>query len=225
MSFSEIGSASALLLIKCIILLYDITTFLIYCIIQRPWTKSQQNAGPSSKRENPGDRNSAYVSPMNDQVLNTQSLAYGCSSMVELMQRIVMRYKDKRCIGFRELMMEEDEVTPDGSVLVKKIMSQTFNWLNYAQVDKRIDDTMRGLVGNGIKPGDRVIFLMENRSEYLFTMHACIRMAAVPVLVPNGSSSQVLSNIVFQCTPVCLVTSCKYSSQVLQSIPTFRASS
>ena len=195
MSLADLGFAASLCLVKCIILVYDVCTFLIYCLLRKStWSSSTATSSSGTSDADPI-------------TLNSESLAYGCHSVNELMQRVTMRFKDRRCIGFRDLMMEENKIEEDGTVVVQKILSQNFRYLNYAQVDKKIEDVMNGLVAKGIKTGESVMILMENRYEYLMMIHACMRMAVIPLLVNYRTTSASIQSIILQSSPVCIISS------------------
>ncbi len=55
--------------------------------------------------------------------------------------------------------------------------------LDYAQVERRAARLAEGLVRLGIKPGDRVAFMMNNRPDVVFAYFASLRVGAIAVAV------------------------------------------
>ncbi|MBK6464004.1 MAG: alpha/beta fold hydrolase [Myxococcales bacterium] len=58
----------------------------------------------------------------------------------------------------------------------------------YEQADARVTHVVKGLYHSGVRPGDRVLVVMESRPSYLSLATALIRLGAVPVLAPPDAS-------------------------------------
>jgi len=211
---ADLWADICLFFIKAIILVYDLFTFPLYLVLQQPWRAREATKIIQAKREVTGDRSSPMVSE--DRQLKSNSFAEGCTNINELFAKMTQRFKDMRCIGFREVMMEEKEKQMDGTTQEKKILSDNFKWMSYAQTDKRIEDIMRGLILLGVKGQEhKVVLMMENRIEWMMTAHAVLRTGAVLVTVnPNISSSKLLT-ILSQVKPRLVISSC---GQILQKV-------
>ena len=105
-------------------------------------------------------------------------MAEGCETIDELVRKCIKAHYNYRCMGYRKVIKEERTVQPDGRVFYKKALEPHYTWLTYGQVDERIDNIMRGLLLNGIKPGDRVTIFMETRMEWMLFCQALFRMGA-----------------------------------------------
>ncbi len=58
----------------------------------------------------------------------------------------------------------------------------------YEQADVRVTHVVKGLYQSGVRPGDRVLVVMESRPSYLSLATALIRLGAVPVLAPPDAA-------------------------------------
>lgn len=59
---------------------------------------------------------------------------------------------------------------------------------SYEQADARVTNVVKGLYQSGVRPGDRVLVVMESRPSYLSLATALIRLGAVPVLAPPDAA-------------------------------------
>ena len=61
------------------------------------------------------------------------------------------KFKNKRLLGTREILNEEDEIQPNGKIF-KKVILGHYNWLSYEDVFIRALDFGNGLQMLGQKP-------------------------------------------------------------------------
>lgn len=55
---------------------------------------------------------------------------------------------------------------------------------SYAEANRRVDAVVRGLIGSGIRPGQRVGVMMKSRPSHLTIVTAINRLGAISVLIP-----------------------------------------
>jgi putative long chain acyl-CoA synthase len=63
---------------------------------------------------------------------------------------------------------------------------------SYAQVDRRVDNVVRGLIRSGVRRGEPVAVLMGPRPSYLSATAALSRLGAVPILLSPGRGRATL---------------------------------
>lgn len=211
---SELWADCCLFFVKALILVYDIITLPVYFLCQQPWKATSNSEIIQAKREVSGDRSSPLVA--SDRHLRQDSLAQECQSVNDIFRKTAIKFKDVRCVGFRELMMEEQEGQTDGTTVKKKVLAQDFKWMNFAQTDKRMDDIMRGLLLMGVKE-KKVVLFMENRLEWLLSSHAVLRSAATLVTVSDNVSSKILTLILSEINPEVVITSSKLLQKVFKA--------
>jgi long-chain acyl-CoA synthetase len=87
-------------------------------------------------------------------------------NLVELLERSVQAYGPQPLFGVRR----------DG----------TWRWTTYAEVGRQVDRARGGLAALGVKPGDRVAIVSNNRIEWAMLAYACYGLGAA--LVPMYES-------------------------------------
>ncbi|XP_077988070.1 fatty acid CoA ligase Acsl3-like [Glandiceps talaboti] len=97
-----------------------------------------------------------------------------CSTLDQLFTRTVGKYGNKRFLGTRELLSEEDEVQPNGRVF-KKLILGDYTWETFDEVNERAENLGAGLKSLGLKPRESVVIFAETRAEFMITMQACFK--------------------------------------------------
>lgn len=69
----------------------------------------------------------------------------------------------------------------------------------YAESDARVTNVVKGLYHVGVRPGDRVLVLMDSRPSYLSMATALVRLGACPVLAPTDASEGELARAATRC--------------------------
>jgi long-chain acyl-CoA synthetase len=154
----------AISVIKLFVFLYDVITYPIYYLIQKPWAVLQKANRIRAKLEDPSDPYSAWVR-IGDP---PKHYLHDCKTLPEAQQKLLlMNGRDKQCLGFRKISAEEEEKQPNGKVLKKWTLSD-YQWLTMGEVDDRIGDIARGLLVYGVKPKDTVLIFAETRIGMYF---------------------------------------------------------
>ncbi|GBL78520.1 Long-chain-fatty-acid--CoA ligase 3 [Araneus ventricosus] len=166
----------AVYFIKFLVLIYDIISFPIYFIIDKPWNRWKLQKIVFSKLEDEQDPFSCYVR----QVRSKRPTEDRKQTMDQLFRSAVEKYGDRECYGVREVLGEEMEEAKSGKKF-KKMNLGEYKWLTYNEVDKMIDTISRGLWHAGVRSKKPVILLAETRLEWIVTAQACFRMN-VPVV-------------------------------------------
>lgn len=76
----------------------------------------------------------------------------------------------------------------------------------FAEVLERIDEVARGLINQGVKPGDHVALWLMNRPEWIFCMFALARIGAVQVPVNTRFRTHDLAYLLKQSDSAFLIT-------------------
>ena len=165
--------------IKSVIFLYDIITLPIYAIFQRPWTKRSKQNSIRAKLIDENDVTSGYVRVGQPPVFDSFEFA----TINELFSVSCKKYGERRCLGVRKCIQEEEIMSKSNKPLIKKILEPEYTWYTFSQIDERIDNVMKGFLLNGFKPHDIVIILSETRLEWLIAAHALFRLGCVVATV------------------------------------------
>lgn len=154
--------------IHFIISLYTILTYIpFYFLSESRQEKSNQiKAKPVNSKPD-----SAYRSI--NSLDGLASVLYpGCDTLDKVFMYAKNKFKDKRLLGTREILNEEDEVQPNGKIF-KKVILGHYNWLSYEDVFVQASNFGNGLQMLGQKPKTNIAIFCETRAEWMIAAQAC----------------------------------------------------
>ncbi|XP_054578741.1 fatty acid CoA ligase Acsl3 isoform X2 [Eptesicus fuscus] len=157
-----------LCLIHFIISLYTILTYIPYYFLSesRQEKSNQIKAKPVNSKPD-----SAYRSV--NSVDGLASVLYpGCDTLDKVFMYAKNKFKDKRLLGTREVLNEEDELQPNGKIF-KKVILGHYHWLSYEDVYVRALNFGNGLQVLGQKPKTNIAIFCETRAEWMIAAQAC----------------------------------------------------
>ena len=99
-----------------------------------------------------------------------------CTTLADVWDWSVRRYPDKKLLGTRDILGEEDEVQTNGKMF-KKLELGDYRWMTYEEVDSMADSFGRGLRTLGQKPGENLCLLADTRMEWLVAAQASFRQS------------------------------------------------
>ena len=83
----------------------------------------------------------------------------------------INEHGDKKCLGTRNLISEEDEIQPNGRIFKKAIYSN-YLWLTYNEIHDYVERISSGLKALGVESKQNVIFA-ETKAEWMLSAQAC----------------------------------------------------
>ena len=83
-------------------------------------------------------------------------------------------HRNKKSLGTRKILSEEDEVQPNGRVFKKYNMGE-YEWRTYDEVEKSAGNFGRGLRELGQEAYKNVVIFAESRAEWLIAAHGCFK--------------------------------------------------
>ncbi|XP_039344441.1 long-chain-fatty-acid--CoA ligase 4 isoform X1 [Mauremys reevesii] len=98
----------------------------------------------------------------------------GADTLDKLFDHAVAKFGKKDCLGTREILSEENEMQPNGKVF-KKLILGNYRWLNYEEVNQRVDHLGRGLAAQGLKPKSTIAIFCETRAEWMIAAQTCFK--------------------------------------------------
>ena len=213
---SETPAHLGLGVIKNIVRAYDIVTYPIYFVAQRPWILRQKYHEVRAVQEDPSDPYSSWVRVGE----RPKTIIEDCETIDQIMRRCIETYKTRKCMGYRKVLKEEFQPQPDGKVFLKKTLAPDYTWLTYSQVGERIDAISRGLLLAGVKPGDKLIIFMETRMEWMLTAQGLYRLGGCLATVYATLGDEGVSHVINEVEATHLVT----SSDLLPKLHKIRSS-
>lgn len=174
--------SSAIHAIKALSYVYDLLTFPVYLILQRPWEKRKASrrikARPISKSEDTityrsvGSPGPMHVTLEREKVQTLEGVLLWVSKV----------HGDKKCLGTRQILAEEDEVQPNGRIFKKYKMGE-YSWKSYVDVERLAASFSRGLVENGLTFRKNIVIFAETRAEWMIAAHACFKQNLTVVTI------------------------------------------
>lgn len=99
-----------------------------------------------------------------------------CFTLERMLTLVANNYKNKRCLGTRDILAEEDEIQPDGKTF-KKLRMGEYKWRTYDEVDAEAVNFGRGMRELGMKPRERVVIFGETRAEWMIAAQGLFKQA------------------------------------------------
>ncbi|NXW01358.1 ACSL3 ligase, partial [Fregetta grallaria] len=157
-------------LINFIILIYSFVTYIPWYIFsgsRQAIAKAKQvKAKPVNNK--PGG---AYRS-VNSLHCLASVLYPGCDTLDKVFKYAKTKFKDKKLLGTREILKEEDEIQPSGKVF-KKVILGKYTWLSYEDVYIKAVNFGKGLAVLGQQPKTNIAIFCETRAEWMIAAQAC----------------------------------------------------
>uniref|UniRef100_A0A4X2K987 long-chain-fatty-acid--CoA ligase n=1 Tax=Vombatus ursinus TaxID=29139 RepID=A0A4X2K987_VOMUR len=98
----------------------------------------------------------------------------GADTLDKLFDHAVAKFGKKECLGTRELLSEENEMQPNGKVF-KKLILGNYKWMNYVEVNQRVNNFGNGLTALGLKPKSTIAIFCETRAEWMVAAQTCFK--------------------------------------------------
>ncbi len=158
-------------IVSLYLVIYDIVSFPIYVVLQRPWNKvrayNKQRSRVVAK-----DRHSITIESLPEHcelAEEIQRQTEQIDTLDKLFRFAVKKHKNSQVLGTREVHGEEEQ---DG---IPKLNLGEYKWLTLEQMEEKVDAVARGLRDVGIGPGDSVAFYADTCADWLVTAMACFR--------------------------------------------------
>nr|CAH7743907.1 unnamed protein product [Callosobruchus chinensis] len=208
-----LGIKIALGALRALALLYDVLTFPVYVVLQRPWrlrqlsrrvkgvivemeTEKSKDVSIDMKGKDTTDFNNHFRDPP-CKVEKARPIQEDCKSityrstsqprehhialvrekidtMAKMLEYVSKKYPNKRCLGTRQILAEEDEVQPNGRVFKKYDMGD-YRWKTFAEVNILARNFGKGLRELGNLPGQNVVIFAETRAEWMIAAHGLFK--------------------------------------------------
>ena len=124
-------------------------------------------------------------------------------------ERVVRCYAD-RPRSVLEMFERARQRGPHREALVFE--DRRFSWQDLHDHSARL---AHALAAQGVGPGDRVVLLLSNRPEFIFTLIACLKLGAIAVPVSVREQAPGLAFIVAQCAARAVV----FDDELLERLP------
>ena len=119
----------------------------------------------------------------------------GVNTMAKCFKFGLDKHKEAKCIGTRKLLMEEDEVQPNGKVF-KKWKMGGYSWLSYVDVDLLSTQFGCGLRELGQLYRQNLCIFADTKAEWMIAAQACFKQTfPVVTLYTNLGDESIIHAI------------------------------
>ncbi|KAG6441112.1 hypothetical protein O3G_MSEX001677 [Manduca sexta] len=166
--------------IRAVALVFDVLTFPVHLLIQRPWRKRALSRRIKARIINTTPDSITVRSVSTPCDLHLRLVRDGVTSMESMLRAAAARWGQRPCLGTRTVLGEEDEPQPNGRVF-KKFNMGTYVWRSYADVEREAREFGAGLRALGCAPRRNVVMFAETRAEWMLAAHGCFKQS-IPVV-------------------------------------------
>ncbi|XP_014472754.1 PREDICTED: long-chain-fatty-acid--CoA ligase 4 isoform X2 [Dinoponera quadriceps] len=160
--------------IKALSYVYDLLTFPVYLILQRPWEKRKASRRVKARPISKDDTTITYRSVDSPGPMHIMLEREKIETLEKMFLWVVKMHGDKKCLGTRQILAEEDETQSNGRIFKKYKMGE-YKWKTYQEVDRFASSFGRGLADLGMKPRKSIVIFAETRAEWMIAAHACFK--------------------------------------------------
>ncbi|XP_026314422.1 long-chain-fatty-acid--CoA ligase 4 [Hyposmocoma kahamanoa] len=170
----------ALKAIRAVTLVFDILTFPIHLVLQKPWRKRALSRRIKATIIESTSNSITVRSVSSPCELHTRLVRDGVTTMESMLRAAAARWVNKPCLGTRQLLGEEDEPQPNGRIF-KKFKMGNYEWRTYTEMEREAKHFGAGLRELGCQPVKNVVMFAETRAEWMIAAHGCFKQS-IPVV-------------------------------------------
>lgn len=133
---AKIGLQIAMGLIYVLVTIYTVITLPFYFLIQMPLLARSKAHKQRAVHETEDDPLSPWVATLEppDHYISK------CQTISELFKKTVEYNGNRPCVGYRDVIGEEEQKQPNGRVF-RKLILDDYQWINYNELDRLVHAT------------------------------------------------------------------------------------
>ncbi|XP_043274109.1 long-chain-fatty-acid--CoA ligase 4 isoform X2 [Venturia canescens] len=160
--------------IKALSYVYDLLTFPVYLILQRPWEKRKLSRRIKAKWISKDDHSITYRSVDPPGPLHITLERQKIDTLEKMLKWVTDMHSGKKCLGTRQILAEEDELQPNGRIFKKYKMGE-YKWKSYTEVERLASSFGRGLAELGLTQKKNIVIFAETRAEWMIAAHGSFK--------------------------------------------------
>lgn len=106
-------------------------------------------------------------------------------------------HTNKKCLGTRKILSEEDEKQPNGRVFKKYNMGD-YEWRTFSEVQNVSGNFGRGLRELGQEAYKNIVIFAETRAEWMIAAHGCFKQN-FPIVTVNSIEFRSFLGMMLNC--------------------------
>lgn len=168
--------------IKALSYVYDLLTFPVYLILQRPWEKKKASRRIKARPIARDEQRITYRSVDPPGPMHVMLEREKVDTLEKMMTWVVNMHKEKNCLGTRQILAEEDELQPNGRIF-KKYKMGDYKWKSYTEVNRLMTSFSRGLKELGLTARKNIVIFAETRAEWMIAAYGCFKQNLTVVTI------------------------------------------
>ncbi|KAG5888285.1 hypothetical protein JTB14_006672 [Gonioctena quinquepunctata] len=213
-----VGITVAIGALRALAFVYDVLTFPIYVLLQRPWQLRQLSRKIKAKPIQEDAKSITYRSTVEPTEHHVTLVREKIDTMVKMFEYCSKKYPNKRCLGTRQILAEEDEVQPNGRIFKKFVMGE-YRWRTFAEVNTLADHFGKGLREMGNKPGDNLAIFAETRAEWMIAAHGIFKQNIPLVTIYATLGDEAIAHAINETEVTTIITSFDLLSKFEKILP------
>ncbi|XP_056630489.1 long-chain-fatty-acid--CoA ligase 4 isoform X2 [Diorhabda carinulata] len=238
-----VGFSLAIGALKALAFVYDVLTFPVYIILQRPWRLRQLSRRlkgvivdiekepskdfvidmketsdisksvsqkPSKKYKakqiDEDTKSVTYRSTVKPKDHHVTIIREKIDTMAKMFEYCSKTYSNRRCLGTREILAEEDELQPNGRVFKKFVMGD-YRWKSFSEVNILATNFGKGLCELGNEPGKNVAIFAETRAEWMIAAHGIFKQKIPLVTIYATLGDEAIAHAINETEVNTIITS------------------
>lgn len=109
-------------------------------------------------------------------------LKHNIDTLEKVFKYVVKNYQNKKCLGTREILGEEDERQENGRVF-KKYRLGEYKWRSFIETELQASYFGKGMRELGVVPRDKVVMFAETRAEWMISAHGLFKQSCTLVTI------------------------------------------
>ncbi|XP_015436420.1 PREDICTED: long-chain-fatty-acid--CoA ligase 4 isoform X2 [Dufourea novaeangliae] len=174
--------AGAIHAIKALSYVYDLLTFPVYLILQRPWEKRKASRRIKARCVAKDENTITFRSIDPPGPMHVTIEREKVDTLEKMLSWVAKLHSEKRCLGTRQILAEEDEVQPNGRIF-KKYKMGDYKWKTYTEVDRLTNSFSRGIRELGLIARKNIVIFAETRAEWMIAAYGCFKQNLTVVTI------------------------------------------
>jgi len=186
-----------LAILQAVVFVYDIVTFPLYTVVQRPWVARSLH-----------NKERAKVISHDDQQITIEPVAKMCpdlqqfinakvDTMAKCFQFALEKHSHKKCLGTRKLLEEADEVQPNGKLFKKWRMGE-YSWQSYVDIDTLSTNLGKGLRELGQLPQQNLCIFADTKADWMVAAQGCFKQSFPVVTLYTNLGDEAIIHAINQ---------------------------
>lgn len=209
-----------LIIIKIFLLTYDVISYPIYYLIEKPLLIIERRNKIKAKQLDPNDITSPWIRTADSLPIQAQTGLAGnnhCQNVNQLFEETVKIYCDKHCLGVRSVLEEKYK----NGQLKKVVLAHQYKWITYKEAQVKVNNYSKGFKCCGIRKGDKVIMYADTCKEWFLVSQSLFKIGSVMATLYTSLGSDQVAHGIQETRAQYIITNNKTLNNLLKIVTKF----